>query len=99
MDALCFLKMLSNKCLTWSIVTRAHVPRQVDLMRKCLLTGAIVLFGRGSVAQVTLALVLCFMFFALQMKLFPYRHVVRLRHDSFSHSCPCCLTRSAIVAI
>jgi hypothetical protein len=28
-DALCFLKVLSDKCLRCSIVTRAHVPRQV----------------------------------------------------------------------
>ena len=28
-SALCFLKVLSDKCLNWSIVARAHVPRQV----------------------------------------------------------------------
>ena len=26
--ALCFLKVCSAQCLNWSIVTRAHVPRQ-----------------------------------------------------------------------
>jgi hypothetical protein len=28
-DALCFLKVWSARCLNWSIVTRAHAPRQV----------------------------------------------------------------------
>ena len=54
--------------------SRMYYWESIDLMRKCLLTGAIVLFGRGSVAQVILALCLCFLFFSLQMKMFPYRH-------------------------
>jgi hypothetical protein len=30
-DTLCSLKVLSDKCHTWTIVTRAHAPRQVAL--------------------------------------------------------------------
>jgi hypothetical protein len=32
-DALCFLKVLSDKCLYRSILTRAHAPRQVICLR------------------------------------------------------------------
>ena len=47
----------------------------IDLSRKAILTGAIVLFGRGSVAQIFLALLISFAFFTAQMRFAPYRHM------------------------
>jgi hypothetical protein len=39
-DALCFVQFWSAKCLKWSIVTRAHVPRQVTSTRsRCTSTS------------------------------------------------------------
>jgi hypothetical protein len=29
-NALCFVQVLSNKCLNWPMTTRAHAPRQVS---------------------------------------------------------------------
>ena len=46
----------------------------IDLSRKAVLTGGIVLFGRGSVAQIFLAILISFGFFSAQMKFSPYRH-------------------------
>jgi hypothetical protein len=51
------------------------------MLRKCILTGALVLFGRGSIAQTFLALLISFIFFTAQIKYFPYRervHSVRI---------------------
>ena len=42
-------------------------------IRKLMLVGFLVVVGRGSVAQLFLALVISFASFALQVKLTPYR--------------------------
>ena len=57
-----------------AFTTRYYYWECVDLSRKCILTGAIVLFGRGSVAQIFLAVLISFGFFSMQMKFSPYRH-------------------------
>ena len=46
----------------------------IDMLRKLFLVGVVLLVGRGSVAQLLAALLLSFGFFALQVKLNPYRH-------------------------
>ena len=43
-------------------------------IRKLLLVGMLVVAGRGSVAQLFLALVISFASFALQVRMTPYRH-------------------------
>jgi hypothetical protein len=42
-------------------------------MAEVLLVGMILLVGRGSVAQLSTALLISFGFFALQMKTWPYK--------------------------
>ena len=44
------------------------------MLRKLMLVGMLVIAGRGSVAQLFLALVISFVSFSLQVKLTPYRH-------------------------
>ena len=44
------------------------------MLRKLMLVGMLVVAGRGSVAQLFLALVISFVSFSLQVKLTPYRH-------------------------
>jgi hypothetical protein len=48
-----------------------------DMARKLLLVGMLVVAGRGSVAQLFLAVVISFASFSLQVKLEPYKHKVR----------------------
>jgi hypothetical protein len=43
----------------------------LDMLRKLALVGLVLCVGRGSVAQLTVAILLSFMFFALQMKTWP----------------------------
>ena len=43
------------------------------MLRKLMLVGMLVVAGRGSVAQLFLALVISFVSFSLQVKLTPYR--------------------------
>eukprot|EP01051_Picozoa_sp_SAG22_P006426 SAG22_NODE_420_length_10739_cov_7.090320_12_plen_232_part_00 len=45
-----------------------------DMIRKLLLVGMLVVAGRGSVAQLFLAIVISFVSFSLQVRLRPYRH-------------------------
>ena len=45
----------------------------LDMIRKLFLVGLILLVGRGSIAQLTCALLLSFGFFALQVKISPYK--------------------------
>jgi hypothetical protein len=43
----------------------------LDMLRKLALVGLVLCVGRGSVAQLTVAIILSFIFFALQMKTWP----------------------------
>jgi hypothetical protein len=45
----------------------------LDMLRKLALVGLVLCVGRGSIAQLSVALVLSFAFFALQMKTWPYK--------------------------
>ena len=45
----------------------------VELFRKLLLTGILSLVGRGSIAQAALGTVISFAFFALHLRLLPYK--------------------------
>eukprot|EP01051_Picozoa_sp_SAG22_P026882 SAG22_NODE_8718_length_635_cov_0.904851_1_plen_160_part_01 len=44
------------------------------MIRKLLLVGMLVVAGRGSVAQLFLAILISFVSFSLQVRLMPYRH-------------------------
>lgn len=45
----------------------------VDMLRKLALVGLVLLAGRGSIGQLVCALLLAFVFFALQVRLCPYK--------------------------
>jgi hypothetical protein len=45
----------------------------LDMLRKLLLVGVVLWIGRGTVAQLSVAIVLSFGFFALQMNTMPYK--------------------------
>ena len=45
----------------------------IDMLRKLALVGLVLLVGRGSVGQLVCALLLAFVFFALQVRLCPYK--------------------------
>ena len=56
----------------------AYSPRYLywealDMLRKLALVGLVLLVGRGSTAQLACALLLSFGFFALQVKVCPYK--------------------------
>ena len=62
----------------YSFLMDAYVPHYLywealDMLRKLALVGLVLLVGRGSVAQLSAAIVLSFGFFALQMKTWPYK--------------------------
>ena len=46
----------------------------LDMIRKFMLVGVVLLVRRGSIAQLCLAIFLSFGFFSLQMKTWPYKH-------------------------
>ena len=46
----------------------------IDMLRKLLLVGMLVITGRGSIAQLFLALVISFVSFALQVRVTSFRH-------------------------
>jgi hypothetical protein len=52
---------------------RHYYWESLDLVRKLLLVGLVLLVGRGSVAQNNVALLLSFGFFALQVRTWPYK--------------------------
>jgi hypothetical protein len=52
---------------------RYYMWESVDMVRKLLLVGLLVWFDRGSVAQVTIALVISFAFLAAHMYFWPYK--------------------------
>ena len=57
-----------------TIHPRPYDPREaLDMLRKLALVGLVLLVGRGTVAQLTIAIVLSFGFFALQMRTWPYK--------------------------
>ena len=45
----------------------------MDMLRKLILVGLVLLVGRGSVAQLCAAMILSFAFFSLHMKTWPYK--------------------------
>eukprot|EP01043_Picozoa_sp_COSAG02_P018544 COSAG02_NODE_868_length_16360_cov_12.608204_7_plen_1171_part_00 len=62
----------------YSFLMDAYVPaylywEALDMLRKLALVGLVLLVGRGSVAQLNAALFLSFGFFALQVKVCPYK--------------------------
>jgi hypothetical protein len=62
----------------YSFLMDAYKPRYLywealDMLRKLALVGVVLLVGRGTVAQLSVALVLSFGFFALHMKTWPYK--------------------------
>lgn len=56
-------------CLPWSNSTW----ESVDMLRKILLVGVVVLVGRGSVAQLLCSIALSFAFFSLHVKMWPMK--------------------------
>jgi len=46
----------------------------IDMLRKLALVGVVLMVGRGSTAQLNAALLMAFFFFAVQVKVNPYRH-------------------------
>ena len=62
----------------YSFLMDAYVPaylywEALDMLRKLALVGLVLLVGRGSVAQLNAALCLSFGFFALQVRVCPYK--------------------------
>eukprot|EP01046_Picozoa_sp_COSAG06_P054339 COSAG06_NODE_9647_length_1852_cov_1.118654_2_plen_439_part_01 len=62
----------------YSFIMDAYSPRYLywealDMIRKLFLVGLILLVGRGSIAQLTCAILFAFGFFALQVKVSPYK--------------------------
>ena len=62
----------------YSFLMDAYVPaylywEALDMLRKLALVGLVLLVGRGSMAQLNAALCLSFGFFALQVKIYPYK--------------------------
>eukprot|EP01046_Picozoa_sp_COSAG06_P038717 COSAG06_NODE_4493_length_4206_cov_2.456294_7_plen_148_part_00 len=63
---------------SFSFITDAYHPQvlyweALDMIRKPLLVGLIVLVGRGTSAQLGIAIVLSFMFFSLQLSVAPFK--------------------------
>ena len=63
----------------YSFLVNAYKPRYYywegyDMVRKLMLVGMLVIFSRGSVTQLFMAIIISFGSFALQVKLAPYRH-------------------------
>jgi hypothetical protein len=63
---------------SFSFITDAYRPQvlyweALDMIRKLLLVGLIVLVGRGSSAQLAIAIILSFMFFSLQLSVAPFK--------------------------
>ena len=52
---------------------RHYYWEALDLLRKLVLVGLVLMVGRGSVAQSIVALILSFGFFALQVRTWPYK--------------------------
>lgn len=72
------LRDVSAMGQTFSFIMDAYSFRHyywesLDLVRKLLLVGLVLLLGRGSVAQIIVALMLSFGFFALHMRTWPYK--------------------------
>ena len=62
----------------YSFLMDAYVPaylywEALDMLRKLALVGLVLLVGRGTAAQLNAALLLSFGFFALQVKVYPYK--------------------------
>ena len=63
---------------SFSFITDAYRPQvlyweALDMTRKLLLVGLIVLVGRGTSAQLAIAIVLSFFFFSLQLSVAPFK--------------------------
>lgn len=63
---------------SYSFLMDAYVPQYLywealDMLRKLALVGLVLCVGRGSVAQLSAAIILSFAFFALQMYTWPYK--------------------------
>jgi hypothetical protein len=73
--------MLRNQAIgeDFSFVMDAYDPKYmfweaIDMLRKLALIGVVLMAGRGSTAQLNAALLMAFFFFAVQVKINPYRH-------------------------
>ena len=60
------------------VCVRADSPRYlyweaIDMLRKLALVGVVLVVDRGSAAQLFVALLLSFLFFALQVRIRPYK--------------------------
>eukprot|EP01043_Picozoa_sp_COSAG02_P050298 COSAG02_NODE_5155_length_4583_cov_2.407449_2_plen_1311_part_00 len=63
---------------SFSFITDAYRPQvlyweTLDMTRKLMLVGVVILVGRGSSAQLAIALVLSFFFFSLQLSVAPFK--------------------------
>eukprot|EP01043_Picozoa_sp_COSAG02_P035269 COSAG02_NODE_2514_length_8624_cov_12.683050_3_plen_1168_part_01 len=63
---------------SFSFITDAYRPRflyweALDMTRKLMLVGVVVLVGRGTAVQLAIAIVLSFFFFSLQLSLSPFK--------------------------
>ena len=82
---LCVHTLPSARCLlftdvsdTLSVMCVQYVPaylywEALDMLRKLVLVGLVLLVGRGTVAQLAAAIILSFGFFSLQMITWPYK--------------------------
>eukprot|EP01047_Picozoa_sp_COSAG01_P041826 COSAG01_NODE_3614_length_5866_cov_4.599619_2_plen_1512_part_00 len=70
-DAYCPYRRGTRRCLRlpWTNSTW----ESVDMLRKILLVGVVVLAGRGSVAQLLFSITLSFMFFSFHVKMWPMK--------------------------
>ena len=62
----------------WSLAMDAFSPEYIyfeamDMFRKLALVGVVLVVGRGTVAQLSTAIVLAFTFFAIHVKTWPYK--------------------------
>lgn len=63
---------------SFSFITDAYRPRflyweTLDMIRKLMLVGFVVLVGRGTAVQLAVAIVLSFFFFSLQLSMAPFK--------------------------
>ena len=63
---------------SFSFITDAYRPKvlyweALDMFRKLMLVGVVVLVGRGTSAQLAIAIVLSFFFFSLQLSVAPFK--------------------------
>ena len=63
----------SYSFLVDSYKSRFHYWEMIDLFRKFFIVGAVVLFGRGTVLQLFVALMFSFFFFTAQMACWPMK--------------------------